>query len=166
MENYIITLRESLKPELRHMPLLQDGAAVIVENPEGKILLQHRADRDEWGVPGGCQEMPNQEAEQLEVTATRELYEEAGIKTRIEDLILIGMISGKSRYNKYPNGDIVYNNTALFLTTSYTGSIKIDEESREMRFFNIHELPSNLMDQDLIDCYKRYRSKNPRKNDA
>lgn len=30
--------------------LLQDGAAAIIINNEGKILLQSRADRDLWGI--------------------------------------------------------------------------------------------------------------------
>lgn len=37
--------------------LLQDGAAAIIVNSEGQILLQSRADRDKWGLPGGCQEL-------------------------------------------------------------------------------------------------------------
>lgn len=37
--------------------LLQDGAAAIIVNDKGKILLQSRADRDKWGLPGGCQEL-------------------------------------------------------------------------------------------------------------
>ena len=44
--------------ELRHrFVLLQDGAAAIIVNDKGEILLQSRADRDEWGLPGGCQEL-------------------------------------------------------------------------------------------------------------
>ena len=35
---------------LRHkFVLLQDGAAAIIVNKEGQILLQSRADRDKWG---------------------------------------------------------------------------------------------------------------------
>ena len=37
--------------------LLQDGAAIIIENEKGEILLQSRADRDKWGLPGGCQNL-------------------------------------------------------------------------------------------------------------
>ena len=43
---------------LRHkFVLLQDGAAAVLVNKEGQILLQSRADRDKWGLPGGCQEL-------------------------------------------------------------------------------------------------------------
>ena len=37
--------------------LLQDGAAIVIVNEQGQILLQSRADRDKWGLPGGCQEV-------------------------------------------------------------------------------------------------------------
>lgn len=44
--------------ELRHkFVLLQDGAAAIIVNEKGQILMQSRADRDKWGLPGGCQEL-------------------------------------------------------------------------------------------------------------
>ena len=37
--------------------LLQDGAAAIIVNDKGQILLQSRTDNDRWGLPGGCQEL-------------------------------------------------------------------------------------------------------------
>ena len=44
--------------ELKHrFVLLQDGAAAIILNSKNQILLQSRADRDKWGLPGGCQEL-------------------------------------------------------------------------------------------------------------
>ena len=52
--------------------LLQDGAAAIIINNEGKILLQSRADRDLWGLPGGCQEL----GESFKDTIIREIIEE------------------------------------------------------------------------------------------
>ena len=48
--------------------LLQDGAAAIIVNENGQILLQSRSDRDKWGLPGGCQEL----GERFEDTVIRE----------------------------------------------------------------------------------------------
>lgn len=56
-ESYIIKLRNSLKPELRHMTLFQNGSAIIVENKYKEILLEERVDRDIWCLPGGLQEL-------------------------------------------------------------------------------------------------------------
>ncbi|MBR2711031.1 MAG: NUDIX domain-containing protein [Bacilli bacterium] len=53
--------------------------------------------------------------EDLRVTATREAFEETGININPNEIKLIDTLSGESRKNSYPNGDIVYNNTSLYL---------------------------------------------------
>lgn len=132
--------------------LLQDGAAIIIENKNGEILLQKRADRDKWGIPGGCQEL----GESFEDTIIREVKEETNLDIKPESLKIIDIVSGMSRKNDYPNGDIVINNTVLYYTNSYSGELKWDYESKNMRFFNLNSLPNNQHDSDLIDIYKRY----------
>lgn len=149
MKNYMIELRNNLKDENKHMPLLQCGAAIIIINNKNEILLQSRADRDLWGLPGGCQEL----GETFEETIIREVKEETSLEIREENLELIAVVSGKTRYNTYPNGDEVYNNTVLFMAKKYRGNLKYDFESKDMKFFSIKELPQNLMDKDLINKY-------------
>lgn len=139
--------------DLKHrFVLLQDGAAAIIVNKNGEILLQSRADRDKWGLPGGCQEL----GERFQDTVIREVKEETNLDIREEDLELIDIISGSSRRNEYPNGDVVINNTALYCIKNYSGDLKWDNESKEMRFFSLNNLPKNQHDPDLIDAYKRY----------
>lgn len=136
--------------ELRHkFVLLQDGAAAIIINENNQILLQSRADRNKWGLPGGCQEL----GERFEDTVIREIKEETNLDVEEDDLILIGIISGNSRRNDYPNGDVVINNTALYCVKKYTGELKWNKESKEMKFFDIDNLPENQHDPDLIDYY-------------
>ncbi len=122
--------------------LLQDGAAAIIINDKKQILLQSRADRDEWGLPGGCQEL----GERFQDTVIREIKEETNLDVKEEDLELIDIISGESRKNSYPNGDIVFNNTVLYLIRTYSGELKWDSESKEMRFFDLDTLPTNQHD--------------------
>ena len=142
--------------ELQHkIILLQDGAAAIVINSEGKILLQSRADRDLWGLPGGCQEL----GESFTDTIIREIKEETNLDVEEKDLELIDIVSGKTRKNSYPNGDVVINNTALYCIRHYTGKLKLDEESKEMKFFDLNNLPKNQNDPDLIEFYKKYKRK-------
>ena len=108
-----------------------------------------------WGLPGGCQEL----GEDLRVTATREAYEETGIKLNPLDIELIDTLSGESRKNSYPNGDIVYNNTSLYLAdVSITdiNNLKCDSETKRLKFFNPNEVPENLIDADLIKSYITY----------
>jgi hypothetical protein len=46
MSNYILDLRKIVG----HRPLLQVGASVIVEDKDGRILLQLRHDNKCWGI--------------------------------------------------------------------------------------------------------------------
>lgn len=135
--------------------LLQDGAAAIIVNKDGQILLQRRADRDKWGLPGGCQDL----GERFQDTVIREVKEETNLDVKEEDLELIDIISGESRRNDYPNGDIVINNTVLYCIRNYSGELKWDSESKEMKFFGLDCLPQNQNDPDLIKVYKNYISK-------
>ena len=133
--------------------LLQDGAAAIIVNKQNQILLQSRADNDRWGLPGGCQEL----GERFEDTIIREVKEETNLHITEENLELITIVSGNSRRKKYPNGDVVINNTALYCVKNYDGDLKWDKESKEMRFFALDNLPENQHDPDLIEAYKNYR---------
>ena len=142
--------------ELKHrFVLLQDGAAAIIVNDKGQILLQSRSDRDEWGLPGGCQEL----GEAFEEVVIREVKEETNLDVREEDLKLIKIVSGMSRRSSYPNGDVVINNTVLYLIDKYSGVLRWDSESKEMKFFDLDKLPRNQHDPDLIDAYIKYLNK-------
>ncbi len=142
--------------ELKHkFVLLQDGAAAIIVNNQGQILLQSRTDRDKWGLPGGCQEL----GERFQDTVIREVKEETNLDVLEDDLELIDVVSGESRKSSYPNGDVVFNNTVLYCIKTYSGELKWDSESKEMRFFDLDDLPLNQHDPDLIEIYKNYLEK-------
>jgi len=142
--------------DLKHkFVLLQDGAAAIIVNDKGQILLQSRADRDKWGLPGGCQEL----GERFQDTVIREVKEETNLDVLEENLELIDIVSGSSRRNDYPNGDVVINNTALYCIRNYSGELKWDSESKEMKFFDLDNLPQNQHDPDLIEIYRSYIDK-------
>lgn len=73
-----VLFRMVLDDRISQIPFIQPGAAIIIRNPHGDILLQERTDRDKWGIPGGCQDL----GEDLRNTAVREAFEETDIKTR------------------------------------------------------------------------------------
>jgi 8-oxo-dGTP pyrophosphatase MutT (NUDIX family) len=153
---YPVLFRMALDEEVSHIPFIQTGSSVIVRDQFGRILLQQRSDNGLWGLPGGCQDL----GEKLETTAARELYEETGIKVAEEDLTLINTLSGEDRKRSYPNGDVVYNNTSLYLTDVNLEDIdlKIDSESIKLEFFDIEQLPEKMHDSDLIEAYINYIS--------
>ena len=154
---YPVLFRMALDERINHIPFIQTGSAMIIKNEKDEILLQERTDRDKWGLPGGCQEL----GEDLRDTAVRETYEETGIKLNPKDIILIDTLSGNTRKNSYPNGDIVYNNTSLYLGIINTNEINLkgDSETKKLKFFSVNEVPNNLMDEDLIKAYLKYFNK-------
>ena len=152
---YPVLFRMALDDRISHIPFIQTGAAIIIRNQEGQILLQERTDRNKWGLPGGCQDL----GEDLRVTAVREAYEETGINLDPNEIKLIDTLSGESRKNSYPNGDIVYNNTSLYLadvSLEDASNLKGDSETKRLKFFNPQDVPENLMDADLIKSYLNY----------
>jgi 8-oxo-dGTP pyrophosphatase MutT (NUDIX family) len=155
---YPVLFRMALDDRISHIPFIQTGAAIIIRNENGQILLQERTDRNKWGLPGGCQDL----GEDLRVTAVREAYEETGIKLDPNEIELIDTLSGESRKNSYPNGDIVYNNTSLYLadvSINDESTLKGDSETKRLRFFDPDNVPENLMDADLIKAYLKYLEK-------
>lgn len=89
--------------------MLQVGAGIIIEDPQGRVLLQLRADNHCWGYCGGSMDLD----ERVEDTAKRELFEETGLIT--EKLELFAVFSGPEYHYIYPNGDEVSNVDNVFL---------------------------------------------------
>ncbi len=136
MSGYIMEMRK----RVGHIPLIQCGASVIVENEKGEILLQLRADSKDWGYAGGSVEL----YERVEDAAARELLEETGLVA--EKLELFGVFSGPDMRYTYPNGDEVSNVDVVFLCTRYHGELKCQEEEvKELRFFAPDRLPAPLL---------------------
>jgi 8-oxo-dGTP pyrophosphatase MutT (NUDIX family) len=134
MKQYIKDMRKLVG----HRPMIVSGASVIIFNAENKVLMLHRSDNDSWCFPGGALEL----GESLREAAIREVFEETGLE--VTELELMDVFSGKDLYYKYPNGDEVYNVDAVFITRQYKGELKINNESRQARFFDIRDIPENI----------------------
>ncbi len=133
--NYIAEMRKYVGHDL----VMGVGCGVLIENEKGEVLLQRRSDTGEWCVPGGALEPGETYVE----AATRELSEEVGIK--VSDLQLFGLYSGADREIHYPNGDVVYSLSVIFITRSFTGEISdSDSEVLEHRFFDKDSIPKEL----------------------
>lgn len=136
MADYIMGLRKLVG----HIPLMQCGASVIVENKDGHILLQQRSDDGSWGYPGGSVEL----YEEVEQAAMRELEEETGLIA--DELELFGVFSGEKLRHVYPNGDQVSNIDIVFICRKYHGQLKAQPgEVEQLAFFPADALPAPIM---------------------
>lgn len=135
MSGYIMDLRKLVG----HRPILQVGASVIVEDSDGRILLQKRRDNQCWGYAGGSVELD----ERVEEAAKRELFEETGLKAL--SLELFGVFSGEEMHYVYPNGDEVSNIDIVYICRDYRGSLKKQEsEVLELSFFSVESIPREI----------------------
>jgi 8-oxo-dGTP pyrophosphatase MutT (NUDIX family) len=137
---YIMDLRKLVGSR----PLIMTGASVILLDSHNRLLLQLRTDNNCWGLAGGSLEL----GEKLEEVAKRELYEETGLITN--SLKLFNVFSGEEYYYKYPHGDEVFNVVTTYICTDYEGKLKTDGiEVHDLRFFDLHELPTTISPPDL-----------------
>ena len=128
-----------LRQYVGHEPILTAGVCLFIFNDKKQILMQLRTDYKQWGFPGGSMEL----GERFEDVAKRELKEETNLN--VIDLKLVQVLSGKDTYREYPNGDKLYDITAVFVVTKYSGNLKInDDESKELAWFSIDNIPSNI----------------------
>ncbi len=135
MSDYIMDLRALVG----HRPLLQAGASVLLEDAEGRLLLQKRADNHLWGYHGGSVELD----EPVEDAARRELAEETGLTAG--EMTLFGVFSGPEMHYVYPNGDEVSNIDHVYLCRDWSGTPRPQPgEVEELRFFPPDALPEEL----------------------
>jgi mutator protein MutT len=134
MNDYIKAMRKLIG----HETLLTIGCGAIIEDDEGRILLQRRADGAVWGIPGGIMEI----GETFEQCVTREVEEETNL--HVSKLELFGLYSGENAFASYPNGDKVYSIQIIFKVNHFEGKLQRNSESIDLQFFSKEELPLNL----------------------
>ena len=106
------------------------GVFTVVFDDQKRILLGHRRDMDLWDLPGGGMdhgELPNE-------TAIREAKEETGMDIKIERLL------GVFAFPPPKEKQIVFG----FLGHVIGGKPTINNETDDVRFFAVDELPENI----------------------
>jgi len=128
-----------LRQVVGNRPLIMAGAALLLLNPDGQLLMMRRTDNQRWGIPGGAMEL----GESLEDTARRETQEEIGVW--VPQMELFGVYSGPELYYQYPDGAEVYNVSVVYMARGVTDDIRLNpEEHSEYTFFDLSNLPAEI----------------------
>jgi 8-oxo-dGTP pyrophosphatase MutT (NUDIX family) len=140
-ESYLGKLRQFVGNRL----ILVPSARAVLENTEGKVLLQERRDMPFWGLPGGSAD----EGESIQECLRREVREETGLIAKT--FRVYGYSSDPTVETLvYPNGHEIHSHTLLFHVTEWTGELdRTNEESLRLEFFSPHELPKMLPNEKI-----------------
>lgn len=120
-----------------HAPIMAVAAMAILYNEEKGMLLEKRTDTGEWCTPGGAIEL----GESLEDALKREIKEETNLDFATPKLFDIKA----NVHMVYPNKDEVYYTDVVYVINEFLGDLKPDGESTELRFFDLDNLPENIM---------------------
>jgi len=150
-QSYLGRLRALVGPRLLQTP----GARIVIERPDGRVLLQKRSDFGVWGVPGGNPE----EGETILQAIVRETREETGLA--IENPLVFGHASSpETEQITFPNGDRIHVYCLLFYATEFTGRLEsVQPETLELGWFAPDGLPEMLPNMArTIAAYAAFRS--------
>ena len=127
---------QDLRALIATRPVNFIGAAALIQNEGGEVLLLRRAASERWGLCTGICEL----GEPLQDTLRREVHEEVGLE--VKSARLLTMLS-PAALSTVANGDQFYSYTAVFLVTDWAGVPTPDgHEIAEARFFAAPHWPA------------------------
>ncbi len=117
---------------------------LLVENKRKEILLVQRNDVPFWVIPGGH----SNSGENFSQTASREFYEETGLKAK--NISLIAIYHNRLNYQKY-----------LFKGQVLKGKLKTGKETRDIKWFNPTKLPTpiSLYEKARVSDFINYKTR-------
>lgn len=132
-----------------HNPIMATASMCILCNEDKGILLEKRSDNGQWCVPGGALELGEDQIAGL----IREVKEETNLDITDPELLTVRA----NVHMVYPNKDEVYYTDIVYIVKSFSGELKPDRESVELRWFPINDLPDNIMPTqiDYIEMFKK-----------
>ena len=132
-----------------HNPIMATASMCILYDEDKGILLEKRSDNGQWCVPGGALELGEDQIAGLK----REVKEETNLDISDPELLTVRA----NVHMVYPNKDEVYYTDIVYIVKSFSGELKPDRESVELRWFQINDLPDNIMPTqiDYIEMFKK-----------
>ena len=149
--NYIQSIRKKVGKD---KIILNFTCGILSQS--GKILLQKRADKGTWGLPGGAIELGESAVEAL----VREFYEETGVKVTVKKLLNV-----YTKYSdSYPNADESQVLTILYLVSSKTSistNFFTSDETLELGFFDHRDIQNiTIVNQQHLDMIEDFFENN------
>jgi len=131
------------------------GVNAIIEY-SGKLLLEHRADSECWGLIGGGLEMD----ECLVDGIIREIKEETGLDICKNQLALYKIFDDPTRIAYYPDGNVLRIISVVYLLKlTQAFELKCSCESRELKYFTIEEIKNLSIAKIHMPILENYCSK-------
>ncbi len=119
-------------------PRLTTDGVIIKDN---KLLLIKRKNepfKNKWALPGGFVEY----GEKVEDSVTREVFEETGLKTKINNFFNV-----YSDPDRDPRGHTI---TLVYSLEIVGGNLKGNDDASEAKFFELDNLPELAFDHGKI----------------
>lgn len=123
-----------LRSKIGHDPLWLPGAAAVVYDDDGRVLLGRRADTGKWTLITGIVDPGEHPAQAI----VREVQEETGVTVEVEHLVSIDVVGPMT----FPNQDVCRFLSLVFRCRYVAGKARVnDDESMDVRWFSLDELP-------------------------
>ena len=109
-------------------------SAVLFDEKREKVLLTRRADNGQWCLPSGGVDPGESVAE----TCEREVWEETGLRVRVERLV--GVYSNPDYLVEYADGNRVQVIALNFEAVMIGGKIGLSDETTDIRYFLLADI--------------------------
>ena len=148
MDDYFRSIRKLLGTTEISVP----AARAVIVNDANEILLEERSDFKLWGLPGGSADP----GEDILQAIQREVFEETGLT--IPNPLPFGFSSSPDFERiTYPNGDKLHAFNLLFFASEFSGDIRISDESIQIGWFSMQNLPPMLKNMErTVMAYLKY----------
>jgi len=116
----------------------------IIVDKENRMLLVHRNDYDLWNLPGGGLDSGESPWDGV----IREVKEETGLDVKVSKLLGV--------YSKAKKDEVVFN----FECKVVGGELTLNEEARDLKYFELQEIPENTSPKQVDRIKDYYEDKN------
>ncbi|MDF8263274.1 NUDIX domain-containing protein [Luteipulveratus flavus] len=118
-----------------NVPRALGAPIVLLDHTGDRVLLEHRADSDVWGLFGGGVD----DDESVTTALHREVREETGLT--LAEHHLLGIFSNPTRIAAYPDGNVRQVVAVTFIGRLAPGELRLSEESRAAHWFGWEDIP-------------------------